>query len=149
MDIEIKLKELVNSAAISKIDVVKDSTEFDMKKIESGLNKHNKAKNKDAKKVSLFNDPRKNYNENEFSEHINNEYINKYTNKKWSALVLCMKCRLIEDYCVEKMITDPKIIDNIKKTAKNSTKNLAKNNIDIITYDHLIGKITNIDITLM
>lgn len=144
MNLDVKIKELINSAANNNKDNIdkKDSTVFEMKQLESQMNKHLQSKQgQKFKKISIFNfDEKKDYNENSFGELVNKEIENKYINKKWHALPLYMKWKLVQEYILDESISDSKIIANIKDAVN-------KNNIDMITYDHLIHKVINIDIT--
>jgi len=139
MDFSNTIKNLCNNAVSNKVDIIKkDSSEFELKKLELQMNKHLKGK-KGLKfnKVSIFNfDEKKDYNESSFNNIIDKEIKVKYNNKKWSTLPLYMKWNLILVYLSENNITDSNIINKIKKNLNNNTINL--------TYDNINNKIINI-----
>lgn len=140
MDLTERTKELCNDAIISKKDPIKkDSSEFELKKLELQMNKHLQSKQKlKFKKVSAFNyDTKKDYNEANFGDIVNKEIENKYYNKKWRTLPLYMKWNLVQKYLVDECITDATIIASVKKS-------VSDNSIDI-TYDNINNKVVSIN----
>jgi hypothetical protein len=143
MNIDGKLKNLFDDVVRAKIDSAKrDTSVFELKTLETQLNKHLKEKKgQKFKKVNIFNfDEKKNYEESNFGDLINKEIENKYTNKKWHTLPLYLKWKLVQEYLKDNKIVDEKVVQNIKNA-------INKNNVEIITYDHASQKISNIDIT--
>jgi hypothetical protein len=143
MNINGKLKNLFDDVVRAKIDSAKrDTSTFELKTLETQLNKHLKEKQGPKfKKVNIFNyDEKKNYEESNFGDLINKEIENKYTNKKWHTLPLYLKWKLVQEYLKENKIVDEKVVQNIKNA-------INKNNLEIITYNHASQKISNIDIT--
>lgn len=142
MNIDGKLKTLFDDVVKAKIDSAKrDTSTFELKTLETQLNKHLKDKQgQKFKKVNVFNfDEKIKYEESNFGELINKEIENKYTNKKWHTLPLYLKWKLVQEYLKENNIIDEKIVQNIKNA-------INKNNVEIITYDHTSQKVSNIDI---
>jgi hypothetical protein len=143
MDVDEKLKDIFEIVVKAKTDTVrKDSSEFELKQLESQLNKHLQDKQGlKFKKVSVFNFNEKNdYNESAFGDLINKEIEDKYINKNWKTLPMYLKWKLAQEYLKENNITDSKIVKTIKDVI-----NINKNN-DFIKYDNTTHKITEMDI---
>ena len=143
MDVDDKLKNIFENVVKAKTDTVrKDSSAFELKQLESQLNKHLQDKQGlKFKKVSVFNFSEKNdYNESVFGDLINKEIEDKYINKNWKTLPMYLKWKLVQEYLKENNITDAKTIKTIKDVI-----NINKNN-DFIKYDNTTHKITEMDI---
>jgi hypothetical protein len=143
MNLDAKIKTIFEDVVKSKTDKVKkDSSEFELKQLESQLNKHLQDKQgQKFKKVSVFNFNEKNdYNESTFGDLINKEIEDKYVNKNWKTLPLYLKWKIVQDYFLENNIIDKKIIKSVKDAINNNKIN------DFISFDNITQKVTNIDL---
>jgi hypothetical protein len=138
MDFESKLQALQNTAVVIKS--APDKSFMELKVIESQLNKHLKDKQgQKYKKVSVFNfDGKYNYDEQSFNDIVSKEINDKYSSKKWPALPVCIKWKLVQAFLEKENIKDPKTRDNLKQMI------LAKKE-SCIHYDQKEHKITSID----
>ena len=118
MDLENKISDIFKAKDVQ--DKPRDTNSIlELKKIEQQLNLH--LKNKQGlkfNKVSVVHD--KSYNEEKFSEVINQELANKVANKKWKGLPMFMKWQLLQTFFETNEITDKSYIDSVKtKLLKN------------------------------
>lgn len=118
MDLENKITDIFKAKDVE--DKPRDTNSvLELKKIEQQLNVH--LKNKQGlkfNKVNIAHD--KSYNEEKFSEIINQEFENKIANKKWKGLPMFMKWQLLQAFFETNKITDKIYIDDIKlKLMKN------------------------------
>lgn len=90
------------------------------------LNKH--------KNIEVYENNTNNANNNA-SNFVDREIINKFRNKKWTSLPKSLKWNLIKIYCEKNEIDE-------KKYKKNLEKNIEMN----VIYDHKNGEITSIDL---
>jgi len=143
MDVDEKVKDLFEKVVKAKTDnVKKDSSAFELKQLESQLNKHLQDKQGlKFKKVNVFNFNEKNdYNESVFGDLINKEIEDKYINKNWKTLPMYLKWKLVQEYFRENNMVDAKTIKSVKDSVNSNKSN------DYITYDNSTQKITNIDL---
>jgi hypothetical protein len=138
MEFESKLQALQNTAVVIKS--APDKSFMELKVIESQLNKHLKDKQgQKYKKVSVFNfDGKYNYDEQSFNDIVSKEINDKYSSKKWPALPVCIKWKLVQAFLDRENIKDQKTRDDLKQMI------LAKKE-NCIHYDQKEHKITSID----
>ena len=113
MEIETKIVELFKAKDVAPPTRDYSNSEMEMKKIEQQLNLH--MKNKQGlkyKKISIVHD--KFYNEDKFSEVIDEELKTKMHNKKWKALPMCMKWSCLQEYFKEHDITNEAFIADVR-----------------------------------
>ena len=117
-----------------------DKSVMELKVIETQLNKHLKDKQgQKFKKVSVFNfNGKYNYDEQSFNEIVSKEINDKYSTKKWPALPVCIKWKLVETFLLKENIID-------KKTHEDLKKQILQKKETSIHYDQKEQKITSID----
>ena len=138
MEFETKLQALQKSTVVIKS--APDKSFMELKVIETQLNKHLKDKQgQKYKKVSVFNfDGKYNYDEQSFNDIVSKDINDKYSSKKWPALPVCIKWKLVQAFLEQEKIKDPKIHNDLKEMI------LAKKECHI-HYDQKEHKITGID----
>lgn len=140
MDIDKTLNDMFAMAKESKRVPKKDTSDFELKSIETKMNQYLKNKQKlKYERVSLHNfDDKKQYNKEDFNLLIDKEINMKYkTKKKFTSLPLFLRWKLVQDYINTENITDDSIIL--------SYKNLVQNNKLICDYDDIDMKILKIN----
>jgi hypothetical protein len=142
MDFETKLEKLKSLAAAPPplLPNLPDKSFMELKVIETQLNKHLKDKQgQKFKKVSVFNfNGKYNYDEQSFNDIISKEISDKYSTKKWPALPICIKWKLVEAFLLQENINDQKIHEDLKKL-------ILQKKETTIHYDQKEQKITSID----
>ena len=140
MDVDVTLANLFNtmkSPQSSSNSEKKDTTEFEIKKIENQMNTFLRLKQGRKYKRVTLTDPEPD-TKALFDDAIDQEILAKFANKKWTSLPVYMKWKLLEEYFKEHNITDASFILQMKKSLQ-----LTKENSQII-YDHVEQKITSI-----
>lgn len=138
MELDNKIDELFDNVKNAKKDKLYDTANKDLKRIETQLNNYLKdKKGKKYERVSVFSyNERMNYDSTKFSEKVDNEILNKFSNKKWGSIPLYLKWKIVQEYLTEKDINDNDIIEKIKQHLSKKT--------DIFSYDHINNKLINI-----
>lgn len=138
MDFESKLEKLKTVKA--PVVNLPDKSFMELKVIESQLNKHLKDKQgQKYKKVSVFNfNGKYNYDEASFNDIVSKEINDKYSAKKWPALPICIKWKLVQAFLLKENISDEKTHEDLKKL-------ILQKKETCIHYDQKEQKITSID----
>jgi hypothetical protein len=111
MELDSKLDEMFDATCIAKKDNARDTSIVDLKKLETQLNNHLRAKQgKKYKRVGLFNFSEQEEYKNAFNDMIDNEIENKYKNKKWSMLPMFLRWQYTEKYLKDNNIYNKKMI---------------------------------------
>jgi hypothetical protein len=118
MDISFKVNDLFASiqAKPDAIGTQKDISNFQLKTLEHQLNNHLRSKQKlKYEKVTLNNYTEDtSFNSNRFNDTINNEITTKFSKKKFSALPMCLRWKLVGEFLAIKGVADPDKIAIIK-----------------------------------
>ncbi len=152
MDVTTKTQQLLNdmvtqsSKTLPSPNAQRDTTLKDIQKLEGQLNKHLKDKQGQRfQKVSITNvDNDKVYNEKTMNTMLDNEISTKYATKRWNSIPMYMKWNLIQTYLDENEITTSAI-----KTFLKNAINKNKLDINVITFDHINHKITDINLEFL
>lgn len=132
MDLENKIADIFKAKDVEPKPRDTNSA-LELKKIEQQLNLH--LKNKQGlkfNKISIVHD--KTYNEEKFSEIINQEFQNKIANKKWKGLPMFLKWQLLQTFFETNKITDKTYIEDIRLK-------LMKNKLDVEYEGQTVMKI--------
>lgn len=121
-----------------KVQKVNNGSERELRRLEKQLNEHIKStKGKNADRVKLNNYVEENqYNTSQLNDFIEKEISNKFSNKKWAALPMSLKWKLLADYAKDNDL-DKTTLYTLKKQLKEGT-------IDVC-YDNKIGQIQSIN----